>query len=154
MQPHNKWLRCEKDELTFAGLLCTAKAFCPRLFLLIQVLPITERGESLTDFTVHLCWKMSSHYKEYWSKEVTNKQQNRLRILQHSFLSKTSNKILEKWKWFCTNQRCTQIHHTPICLLAKHRNLENQVRKEQNYPAAVTAAHIYKQKCNSLLFHF
>lgn len=53
----------KKDELTFAGLLCTVKAFCPRFFLLIQVLPNTERGESLTDFTVHLCWKMSSDYR-------------------------------------------------------------------------------------------
>lgn len=154
MQPHNKWLRREKDELTFAGLLCTVKAFCLRLFLLIQVLPNIERDESLTDFTVHLCWKMSSYYKEYWSKEVTNEQQNRIRILQHSFLSKASNKILGKWKWFCTNQRCTQICHTPICLLAKHRNLENQVRKGQNYPAAVTAAHMNKRKYNSLLFLF
>lgn len=32
MQLHNKWLWYEKAELTFAGSLCTVKAFCPRSF--------------------------------------------------------------------------------------------------------------------------
>lgn len=32
MQLHNKWLWREKDELIFAELLCTVKAFCPRFF--------------------------------------------------------------------------------------------------------------------------
>lgn len=132
------------------------KAFCSKLFLLVKVWRIVKKGKSLTDFTAYLCWKMHSHCTQNWSDEAIKECRKSLQTLQCSFLitSKTSNKILGKCKWFCTNQISTQICHTPIFLLAKDRNLENQVRKEQNYPAAVTAAHKNKWKCNSSLFLF
>lgn len=96
---------------------------------------------------------VTSHNTDLMKRPPVSKQPRNSSTLILSY-SKTANKILGKWKWFCTNQIRTQICHTPICPLAKHRNLENQVRKEQNYPAAVTAAHKNKRKCNSSLFLF
>lgn len=45
--------------------------------------------------------------------------------------SKIANKLLGKWKWFCTSQTHMQRCHIPLSVLAKHRKLENQVGKEQ-----------------------
>lgn len=66
--------------------------------------------------------------------------------------SKIENKLLGKWKWFCTSQACTQRCHIPLSVLAKHRKLENQARKEQKLFGSSYSCPRTNKKCNSLLF--
>ena len=92
-------------------------------------------------------------HNTWWRHQRVSKQPRNSSTLILGY-SRTANKILAEWNWFCTNQVCTWICHTSVCLLAKHRNLENQVRKEQNYPAAVTVARKNEWKFNWSLFSF
>lgn len=67
--------------------------------------------------------------------------------------SKIANKLLGKWKWFCTSQARMQRCHIPLSVLAKHRRLENQVGKEHKLVgSSYSCTRINNKKSKSLLF--